>query len=106
LAPSSPGADRIAANGDTANKIGTNQIAVLARENNVPFYIAAPISTFDLSIPDGGSIPIESARRQEVTHFQAPHAQTSHAPCRLRTSPPARSSMGIAAIGMERSKSK
>src|SRR5260370_27847575 len=47
------GADRIAANGDTANKIGTYQIAVLAKENNVPFYIAAPISTFDLSIPDG-----------------------------------------------------
>ena len=53
------GADRIAANGDTANKIGTYQIAVLAKENNVPFYIAAPISTFDLSIPDGDHIPIE-----------------------------------------------
>src|SRR5216110_3855345 len=47
------GADRIAANGDTANKIGTYQITVLAKENNVPVYIAAPISTFDLSIPDG-----------------------------------------------------
>src|SRR5882724_12636886 len=53
------GADRIAANGDTANKIGTYQIAVLARENNVPFYVAAPISTLDLAIPSGESIPIE-----------------------------------------------
>jgi len=58
-APSLTGADRIAANGDTANKIGTYQIAVLAKENNVPFYIAAPVSTFDLSIPDGDHIPIE-----------------------------------------------
>src|SRR5436190_279822 len=51
------GADRIAANGDTANKIGTYQIAVLAKENNVPFYVAAPVSTFDLSIADGEHIP-------------------------------------------------
>jgi methylthioribose-1-phosphate isomerase len=64
------GADRIAANGDTANKIGTYQIAVLARENNVPFYIAAPISTFDLSIPDGTHIPIEERTSEEVTHIQ------------------------------------
>ena len=64
------GADRIAANGDTANKIGTYQIAVLAKENNVPFYIAAPISTFDLSIPDGDHIPIEERSAAEVTHFQ------------------------------------
>src|SRR5713101_3374838 len=62
------GADRIAANGDTANKIGTYQIAVLAKENNVPFYIAAPISTFDLSIPDGDHIPIEERSAAEVTH--------------------------------------
>jgi len=64
------GADRIAANGDTANKIGTYQIAVLAKENNVPFYIAAPVSTFDLSIPDGDLIPIEQRAASEVTHMQ------------------------------------
>jgi len=64
------GADRIAANGDTANKIGTYQMAVLARENNVPFYIAAPISTLDLSVPDGTQIPIEHRAAEEVTHIQ------------------------------------
>jgi methylthioribose-1-phosphate isomerase len=64
------GADRVAANGDTANKIGTYQMAVLAKENNVPFYIAAPISTFDLSIPDGTHIPIEERTAEEVTHIQ------------------------------------
>jgi methylthioribose-1-phosphate isomerase len=64
------GADRIAANGDTANKIGTYQIAVLARENNVPFYVAAPISTLDLSIPSGESIPIEERPADEVTHIR------------------------------------
>jgi methylthioribose-1-phosphate isomerase len=64
------GADRIAANGDTANKIGTYQIAVLAREHNVPFYIAAPISTLDLSIPSGEAIPIEQRSSEEVTHFR------------------------------------
>jgi methylthioribose-1-phosphate isomerase len=64
------GADRIAANGDSANKIGTYQIAVLAKENNVPFYIAAPVSTFDLSIPDGDHIPIEQRAASEVTHMQ------------------------------------
>jgi methylthioribose-1-phosphate isomerase len=64
------GADRIAANGDSANKIGTYQIAVLAKENNVPFYIAAPVSTFDLTIADGGQIPIEERAASEVTHFQ------------------------------------
>jgi methylthioribose-1-phosphate isomerase len=64
------GADRIAANGDTANKIGTYQMAVLAKENNVPFYIAAPISTFDLSIPSGEQIPIEERTAAEVTHIQ------------------------------------
>jgi methylthioribose-1-phosphate isomerase len=76
------GADRIAANGDTANKIGTYQIAVLARENNVPFYIAAPISTFDLAIPDGGHIPIEERSAAEVTHLQgiriAPDVHAAH----------------------------
>ncbi|HEY2461024.1 MAG TPA: S-methyl-5-thioribose-1-phosphate isomerase [Candidatus Acidoferrum sp.] len=76
------GADRIAANGDTANKIGTYQIAVLAKENNVPFYIAAPISTFDLSIPDGEHIPIEERTAAEVTHLQgiriAPDVHAAH----------------------------
>jgi methylthioribose-1-phosphate isomerase len=76
------GADRIAANGDTANKIGTYQIAVLAKENNVPFYVAAPISTFDLSIPDGECIPIEERTAAEVTHFQglriAPDVDAAH----------------------------
>ena len=76
------GADRIAANGDTANKIGTYQIAVLARENNVPFYIAAPVSTFDLSIPDGTHIPIEERSSEEVTHIQgvriAPDVHAAH----------------------------
>jgi methylthioribose-1-phosphate isomerase len=76
------GADRIAANGDTANKIGTYQIAVLAKENNVPFYIAAPISTFDLSIPDGDHIPIEERSAAEVTHLRgiriAPDVHAAH----------------------------
>jgi methylthioribose-1-phosphate isomerase len=76
------GADRIAANGDTANKIGTYQIAVLAKENNVPFYIAAPISTLDLSIPDGEHIPIEERSGAEVTHLQgvriAPDVHAAH----------------------------
>jgi methylthioribose-1-phosphate isomerase len=62
------GADRIAANGDVANKIGTYSVAVLARENNVPFYVAAPLSTFDLSIPSGDHIPIEERDGAEVTH--------------------------------------
>jgi methylthioribose-1-phosphate isomerase len=64
------GADRIASNGDTANKIGTYQIAVLAREHNVPFYVAAPISTLDLTIPSGEQIPIEQRAAEEVTHFR------------------------------------
>jgi methylthioribose-1-phosphate isomerase len=76
------GADRIAANGDTANKIGTYQMAVLAKENNVPFYIAAPVSTFDLSIPDGDHIPIEERSAEEVTHIQglriAPDVHAAH----------------------------
>ena len=63
------GADRIARNGDTANKIGTYGMAVLARENNVPFYVAAPISTLDLSIPSGDHIPIEERSAGEVTHL-------------------------------------
>jgi methylthioribose-1-phosphate isomerase len=63
------GADRIAANGDTANKIGTYPMAVLAREHGVPFYVAAPISTLDLSIPSGAQIPIEQRAQEEVTHL-------------------------------------
>src|SRR5262249_57835852 len=76
------GADRIAANGDTANKIGTYQIAVLAREHNVPFYIAAPVSTFDLAVPDGNHIPIEERSSAEVTQIQgiriAPDVKAAH----------------------------
>jgi methylthioribose-1-phosphate isomerase len=63
------GADRIAANGDTANKIGTYTVAVLAHEHKVPFYVAAPLSTIDLSTPDGDRIPIEERDQREVTHF-------------------------------------
>src|SRR3954465_3754514 len=62
------GADRIAANGDTANKIGTYSVAVLAREHNVPFYVAAPLSTIDLNTADGSQIPIEERSAREVTH--------------------------------------
>jgi len=62
------GADRIAANGDTANKIGTYGVAVLAREHNIPFYVAAPLSTIDLQTPDGSHIPIEERNKKEVTH--------------------------------------
>ena len=62
------GADRIAANGDTANKIGTYTVAVLAREHGLPFYVAAPISTLDLSLTDGSLIPIEERDPREVTH--------------------------------------
>jgi methylthioribose-1-phosphate isomerase len=62
------GADRIAANGDVANKIGTYGVAVLAKENNVPFYIAAPISTLDLTLASGDQIPIEQRAASEVTH--------------------------------------
>ena len=62
------GADRIAANGDTANKIGTYTVAVLAKEHGLPFYVAAPISTIDLSLESGAQIPIEERDRREVTH--------------------------------------
>ena len=64
------GADRIAANGDTANKIGTYSLAVLAKENGIPFYVAAPISTVDLSLASGDEIEIEERASVEVTHFQ------------------------------------
>jgi methylthioribose-1-phosphate isomerase len=62
------GADRIAANGDTANKIGTYGVALLARAHGIPFYVAAPSSTFDLSLPNGDAIPIEQRDPREVTH--------------------------------------
>jgi methylthioribose-1-phosphate isomerase len=62
------GADRIAANGDTANKIGTYSVAVLAREHHIPFYVAAPLSTIDMNTPDGDHIPIEERSAREVTH--------------------------------------
>ena len=62
------GADRIAANGDTANKIGTLNLAILAAAYNIPFYVAAPVSTFDLHIPSGTSIPIEERSPEEITH--------------------------------------
>jgi methylthioribose-1-phosphate isomerase len=63
------GADRIARNGDAANKIGTYSVAVLAREHGIPFYVAAPISTIDFSIQSGEEIPIEERDPEEVTHF-------------------------------------
>jgi len=62
------GADRIAANGDTANKIGTYSVAVLAKEHGIPFYVAAPLSTIDVNTPDGDAIPIEQRSATEVTH--------------------------------------
>ncbi|MBI5326845.1 MAG: S-methyl-5-thioribose-1-phosphate isomerase [Deltaproteobacteria bacterium] len=64
------GADRIAANGDTANKIGTYSVAVLAKEHKIPFYVAAPISTIDLNIKHGDKIPIEERNIREVTHIK------------------------------------
>jgi len=63
------GADRIAANGDVANKVGTYTVAVLAKEHGIPFYVAAPFSTVDLETPDGSKIPIEQRATREVTHI-------------------------------------
>src|SRR6202012_3802015 len=63
------GADRIAANGDVANKIGTYSVAVLAKEHGIPFYVAAPLSTVDLETADGSQIPIEQRSPREVTHI-------------------------------------
>jgi methylthioribose-1-phosphate isomerase len=78
------GADRIAANGDTANKIGTYTLAVLAKENGVPFYVAAPTSTIDLSLKSGAEIPIEERNPEEVTSikgvFLAPKGVTAANP--------------------------
>ncbi len=67
------GADRIAANGDVANKIGTYSVAVLAKENGVPFYVAAPLSTLDLTLENGDGIPIEQRPASEVTHVGGVH---------------------------------
>ena len=64
------GADRIAANGDTANKIGTYSLAVLAAVHRIPFYVAAPVSTIDVSLKTGAAIPIEERKNEEVTHFK------------------------------------
>jgi len=79
------GADRIAANGDVANKIGTYSVAVLARENNIPFYVAAPVSTIDLQTPTGAQIPIEERSADEITH----HAGTRLAPLGVSVRNPA-----------------
>ena len=64
------GADRIAANGDVANKIGTYQVAVLAKENKIPFYVAAPLSTIDLGVKSGDEIPVEERNSEEISHFR------------------------------------
>jgi len=78
------GADRIAANGDTANKIGTYMVAVLAREHNIPFYVAAPLTTLDMSLKSGEEIPIEERDEKEVTHIRdyqlAPDGISVHNP--------------------------
>ena len=78
------GADRIASNGDVANKIGTYQVAVLARENKIPFYVAAPLSTIDLRIKSGDRIPVEERDPSEISHFQkirvGPHGVKAYNP--------------------------
>jgi methylthioribose-1-phosphate isomerase len=79
------GADRIVANGDVANKIGTYSVAVLARAHQIPFYVAAPSSTVDLSIPDGSGIPIEQRAPEEVTHL----LERALAPAGVRAAHPA-----------------
>ncbi|OFW40568.1 MAG: S-methyl-5-thioribose-1-phosphate isomerase [Acidobacteria bacterium RIFCSPLOWO2_12_FULL_67_14b] len=76
------GADRIAANGDTANKIGTYPVAVLAKEHGIPFYVAAPWSTIDLATADGSAIPIEERDRREVTHVGNTQLAPDGAPVR------------------------
>ena len=79
------GADRIASNGDVANKIGTYSVAVLARENEIPFYVAAPISTLDMSLATGDDIPIEERNAREVTHVK----ETRLAPAGINIANPA-----------------
>ena len=76
------GADRIAANGDTANKIGTYMKAVVAKENGVPFYVAAPTSTVDLSLPSGAQIPLEERSPQEVLQFAGVPVAPKESPAR------------------------
>lgn len=76
------GADRVAANGDTANKIGTYPKAVVAKEHRIPFYVAAPSSTIDLSLPSGASIPIEERSPQEVLHFDGHLVAPKESPAR------------------------
>ncbi len=76
------GADRIAANGDTANKIGTYSVAVLAHENAIPFYVAAPLSTIDLSLASGEQIPIEERSAKEVTHLAGVALAPAEVPAR------------------------
>jgi methylthioribose-1-phosphate isomerase len=73
------GADRIAGNGDTANKIGTYSVAVLARHHGIPFYVAAPLSTFDFSLTDGGQIPVEERSPEEVTSLYGQEVAPSEA---------------------------
>lgn len=73
------GADRIAANGDTANKIGTYALAVLCKYHNIPFYVAAPLSTIDLETPNGGGIPIEMRAANEVTQLKGVFIAPTHA---------------------------
>jgi methylthioribose-1-phosphate isomerase len=75
------GADRIAANGDTANKIGTYGVAVLAAAHQIPFYVAAPSSTFDPTISDGSSIPIEHRDAEEVRTFAGRQVAPADMPC-------------------------
>jgi len=79
------GADRIAANGDVANKIGTYTLAVLAAENGIPFYVAAPMSTVDFSLSSGADIPIEERNPEEVTHIQGVRI----APAKVKVANPA-----------------
>ncbi|MBQ2765306.1 MAG: S-methyl-5-thioribose-1-phosphate isomerase, partial [Firmicutes bacterium] len=74
------GADRIAANGDAANKIGTYGVAVLAKHHNIPFYITAPLSTFDLTISSGSDIIIEERDGEEVRQFQGNHSAPKNVP--------------------------
>ena len=78
------GADRIAANGDAANKIGTYGVAILAKHHGIPFYVAAPYSTFDMNLPSGDAIPIELRGSEEITegfgHRTAPHDIKTYSP--------------------------
>jgi len=76
------GADRIAANGDVANKIGTYSVAVLAKENQIPFYVAAPLSTIDMSLASGDQIPIEERSPSEVTHWAGVATAPANVPAR------------------------